>query len=450
MSRVIVVDIPGWVERFDDPADAIRLFEPVIQAIENTVPLVRVLQPGRVAMTARGPVRFYGGEQGATEALRAVHPESRVGLADGLFTAVTAADLADPIWVVPEGRSAEFLAPLAVERLADPDLVDLLRRLGIETLGRFAELDRIAVRDRFGVAGEYLHRSASGDDDSPIRPRDIPVDYARQIDCEPPVSRADELAFTVRQTADEFVDTLALGRLVCTSVWVSLTNERGETRERCWAHPRSFTAADLVDRVRWQLDSLARLTTDTSTEGFAGDGIVRVRFAPDHLAPIARYERGLWGAPANDRIHSVLSRVQSILGHEGVQSLTVGGGRTLAAREVFAAWGDRPVIERPETDPWPGALTALHPTTVFLEQPVVTLRGVDAIAPAEVLTDLPRTLEFEGRVRTIAEWSGPWPLWERWWEGGALRFRLQLVDDRGVAWVLLSEGDAWHVEARYD
>ncbi len=450
MTRVIVVDVPGWGERFDDPAEAMRVFEPVIQAIENTVPLVRVLRPGRVAMTARGPVRFYGGEEGAVTALRAVHPDSRVGLADGLFTAVIAADLADPVRVVPEGASPRFLAPLAVERLGDPELVDLLRRLGIDTLGRFAELDRVAVRDRFGVTGEFLHRSASGDDDSPIRPRDIPVDYARQLDCEPPVSRADELAFTVRQTADEFVDVLARDRLVCTSVWVSLTNERGETRERCWAHPRSFTPGDLVDRVRWQLDSIARLTTDTSTEGFAGDGIVRVRFTPDHLAPIARYEKGLWGAPANDRIHSVLSRVQSILGHDGVQSLTVGGGRTLAAREVFAAWGDRPVVDRVEIEPWPGALTAIHPTTVFREMPVVVVRGAEPVAPAEVLADIPRSIEFEGRMRRIVEWSGPWPLWERWWEGGSLRFRLQLVDDHGVAWVLLSEGDEWHVEARYD
>lgn len=450
MSRVIVVDIPRWVDRFDDLASAVRLFEPVIQSIENTVPLVRVLQPGRVAMAARGPARFYGGEEGATTALRAVHSDARVGVADGLFTAVTAALLADPVRVVFEGKSAEFLAPLAIERLGDPDLADLLRRLGIDTLGRFAALDRVAVRDRFGVAGEFLHRSASGADDSPVRPRDVPVDYARQIDLEPPVTRADELAFTVRQTADDFVDTLARDRLVCTSVWVSFTDERGETRERCWAHPRSFSPADLVDRVRWQLDGATRLATDTSTEGFAGDGIVRVRFAPDHLAPIARYERGLWGAPANDRIHSVLSRVQSILGHEGVLSLTVGGGRTLVEREVFAAWGDKPIVDRAETEPWSGALTALLPTTVYREQPTVVVRGTDLVAPAEVLTDIPRTLEFEGRTRRVVEWSGPWPLWERWWEGGEPRYRLQIADDRGTAWVLLSDGGDWRIEARYD
>jgi hypothetical protein len=31
-----------------------------------------------------------------------------------------------------------------------------------------------------------------------------------------------------------------------------------------------------------------------------------------------------------------------------------------------------------------------------------------------------------------------------------LRYRLQVIDDRGGAWVLLSDGDTWTIEARYD
>ena len=450
MTRVLVVDIPGWSDRFDDEATAVRHFDPVIVSVENTVPLVRVLRPGRIAMGARGPARYYRGEDMAAAALRAVHPDARIGIADGLFTAVTAATRANPVCIVPAGSSAEFLAPLSVDRVGDADLVGLLRRLGITTLGAFAALDAGAVRDRFGVAGELLHRSAAGHDDSPVIPRDVPVDYARVVDCEPAIVRADELAFTIRAVADEFIDTLARARFVCTAVWVTLSTERGDEHERCWAHPRSFTAADVVDRVRWQLDSIARFTTDTSTEGFAGDGIVRVRIAPDQLAHISRYEPALWGEPAGDRIHSVLSRVQSILGHEGVLTATVTGGRTLADREVLSPWGDKPVIERRATEPWPGHLAALLPTTVYLDRPVVVLRGRDVIAPAEVFAEPPGVLEFEGRTRDIVEWSGPWPIAERWWSGGVLRYRLQVIDSRGAAWVLLSDGDDWHIEARYD
>ena len=147
MTRVLVVDIPGWSDRFDDEAAAVRHFDPVIVSVENTVPLVRVLQPGRIAMGARGPARYYRGEDLAAEALRAVHPDARIGIADGLFTAVTAATRANPVCIVPVDRSDEFLAPLSVDRVGDADLVDLLRRLGITTLGAFAALDPVAVRD---------------------------------------------------------------------------------------------------------------------------------------------------------------------------------------------------------------------------------------------------------------------------------------------------------------
>ena len=123
VTRVLVVDIPGWSDRFEDEAAAVRHFDPVIVSVENTVPLVRVLRPGRIAMGARGPARYYRSEELAAEALRAVHPDTRIGIADGLFTAVSAATRANPVCIVPAGCSPEFLAPLSVDRVVDADLV---------------------------------------------------------------------------------------------------------------------------------------------------------------------------------------------------------------------------------------------------------------------------------------------------------------------------------------
>ncbi len=450
MTRVLVLDIPGWGDRFDTDTESHRHFESVIRAVENTVPLVRVLDAGRIAMGARGPARYYRGEAGAADALRRVHPDARIGVADGLFTAVLAARSARPVHIVPAGDSPAFLAPLSVAHLGEPDIVDLLRRLGITTLGGFADLDDTAVRDRFGFAGERLHRFARGLDDSAIIPRDIPTDYATESVFEPAIGRADELAFAMRAAADAFIDRIARDRLACTAVWVTLTTERGEKFERCWAHPTVFGGGDIVDRIRWQLDSVARLTPDTGTDGFAGDGIVSVRLTPDQLAAQGRFERGIWGAPSSDRIHSVLSRVQSILGHEGVLTATIGGGRTLVEREIFSPWGDKPVVTHDAAKPWPGRLPERVPTTVYRDGAVITVGATEPIAPAETMNESPRWLELDGRRREVAAWSGPWPVAERWWTGGTTRYRLQVVDTTGTAWVLLSAGPDWTVEARYD
>ncbi|MEY4396381.1 MAG: hypothetical protein RLZZ40_137, partial [Actinomycetota bacterium] len=150
MTRVLVLNIPGWNDQFDSDAESHRQFDPVIRAIENTVPLVRVLAAGRVAMTARGPARYYRSEQGAADALRRVHPNARIGIADGLFTAILAARAANPVAIVPAGDSPAFLSPLSVSHLGEPEIVDLLLRLGVSTLGAFAALDDVSVRDRFG------------------------------------------------------------------------------------------------------------------------------------------------------------------------------------------------------------------------------------------------------------------------------------------------------------
>jgi hypothetical protein len=74
MTRVLVLDIPGWLDSFDTEAEAHRQFDDVIRRVEDTVPLVRVMRAGRIAMNARGPARYYGSEAAAAAALRAAHP----------------------------------------------------------------------------------------------------------------------------------------------------------------------------------------------------------------------------------------------------------------------------------------------------------------------------------------------------------------------------------------
>jgi protein ImuB len=61
------------------------------------------------------------------------------------------------------------------------------------------------------------------------------------------------------------------------------------------------------------------------------------------------------------------------------------------------------------------------------------------------------TLSGEQR-RRIAAWSGPWTLDQRWWDTKTARtvHRFHVVDDDGIAWLLLLDGDIWRLEARYD
>ena len=338
-----------------DPALDARSFEPVLEAVEAMMPGVQVLRPGIGALRAQGPARYYGSEGEAAERLLAELdelgiPDVRIGIADGPFAAEQAARSSGPtrIRIVPPGGSGAFLAPLPVAILGLPELGVLLRRLGLPTLGAFAALPELEVRSRFGPEGATAHRLAAGLDGRRVVPRIAPDELDVVVDFEPPLDRIDQVTFAFRSAADRFLDRLLGQGLVCTAIRVEVTAERGETSERDWLHPRSFTPAEIVDRVRWQLQG-----SGTADSGLRSP-LVRLRVLPVSVDAAAGHEEGLWGTAPDERIHHGLSRVQSMLGHDGVLTVAVGGGRLLADRQVFVPWGDRAILPRPADRPWPG------------------------------------------------------------------------------------------------
>ena len=72
--------------------------------------------------------------------------------------------------VVPPGQEAEFLAPLPVGKLPGAGKVTRARleRWNVRTIGDLARVPVHELRREFGKSGEYLHRAALGQDDSPI------------------------------------------------------------------------------------------------------------------------------------------------------------------------------------------------------------------------------------------------------------------------------------------
>lgn len=447
-----------------DPVLDHRAFEPVIAAVEQIVPGVQLSRPGTCVMRARGPSRYYGGEQQAAEALldtlAGLGVRAQVGIADGPFAAGQAAKLrssspADAIRIVPAGRSPEFLAPFPVELLDRPDLATLLRRLGIATLGNFAALEPMQVRDRFGPDGVLAHRLASGFDPSDVDARVPPADHSSVLEFEPALDRVDQIAFAFRTAAEEFVARLQSSSLVATAIRIEVSTESGESRSRTWLHPRWFTAGDVLDRVRWQVQGAGL------AESGLNSAISKLRVEPESVDPAGSHEAGLYGGATDEHIHSGLSRVQSMVGHTGVLTARISGGRQPSSRRVLVPWGDLPPggeasVRASRELPWPGRLPGPPPATVFPERQRV---AVAAAGGREVvvddrgeLSDVPVQFTPPGRKPgPVAAWAGPWPVTERWWESGGTRLnRFQFVDDAGGAWLLVLDDSGWWAEARYD
>lgn len=471
---------PNLITLPHDPEVDTRRFAPLLTSIEHWVPGVEPIRPGLVAVRARGPARYYGGEISAAIALHELisglgFPETRVAIADGRFAAEQAtrasssdAEVTAPspdTRIVPTDSTARFLAPLPVSRAADAELARTLQSLGIDTLGALAALPEPSVRERFGPAGIRAHRLASGLAEThidEIRPRTPPEDFSVHIELEPPAAGADHLAFACSALTDRFDERLRTAGLVCTEVRIELTDDTGIRHERHWAHPRHFTGADLIGRLRWQSEALPQHERSS--------GIARVQITPVHTDRASAHEPGLWNTGPHERVHHHLSRAQGLLGHEGVGTATLTGGRLLTERWRYVPWSTplsasqkqnrhSSAAQLPRSGPWPGNLVGPLPTVVFAEPLPVALHdanntpvGIDddlLTSPPTRFLIAPNSEVPQAIDTAVSAWSRPWPLRERWWRGHATRFRLQVLLADGDAWLLLGQDGTWTAEGRY-
>ena len=325
----------------DTDRDA-RLFEPVVAAVEELAPGVEVVRPGLLALPVQGPEGYFGGELAAAERLvdqvaARTGVECQAGVADGLFAAVLAARRG---LAVEAGAAPAFLAPLGVEELdREPDvdrseLVGLLRRLGLRSLGAFGALAPGDVASRFGADAVLAHRLARGLDPRPPVRRCPPAELAVELELDPPVDRVDTAAFAARGLAERLHAILAAHGLSCTRLGVGARTVAGEEPYRVWRCAEPLTPSGTVDRVRWQLDSwLVR----------GGSGAVcRLRLVPEETVAAGALQLGLWGevGEADERAGRALVRVQAMLGPDAVVTAVLGGGRDPAERVRLVPWGD--------------------------------------------------------------------------------------------------------------
>jgi protein ImuB len=466
-----------------------RAFEPVVAAVTAFSPRVEIVRPGVVALATRGPSRYFGGDAALAgkiaTAVRAVLARSaahdqredrcRVGIADGLFPALLAASRQV---VVPPGGSPAFLAPFPATMLDRTDLTDLLRRLGITTLGALAALDERDVLDRFGTEGLRAQRLARGLDERPLVTRPPSVELSAREAFDPPAERIDVVAFTARGTAERLQQLLQSHGLVCVQLAVEAQTAHDEHLTRRWRHiDGAFSPAAMVDRVRWQLEGwwngdrsgAGRGTTELRPS--AGLAVLRLR--ADECAVAGEVQPDLWDASTtvDAQVQRTLGRVQGLLGQDSVRTAVVGGGRSPDEQIRLVPWGDPREPAKPglpgtvtvrvptgvELPPWPGRLPAPPPAVVHSQPVAAAVRDslgeqVDVTERYVVTSEPARVSIAAGPWLDVIGWAGPWPVDERWWDPqqSRRRMRFQVALSDGSGHLLTLEDGRWWIEATYD
>jgi len=461
-----------------DPEGEARLFVAATQALDTAVARFTVLGPGAVSIPVDSLQHVHAHEAAAVEHLLAALTESTgweflPGIADTAFAALLAARTSTR---VEAGRTPGFLAAQPIQALetaalldetldqqALTDLVSVLSRLGIRTLGDLALLDPADVGTRFGRLGMRARELARGLGDRGLRDHTRAADLSVEAPLDPPTPRTDVLAFRARSAAAELFTEVRRRSLACTQVTIRLTAASGDQHERTW-RLEDMDDNRVADRVRWQAEGWLSAPPQASqvaqtpqiaqaSDDLGGDeGIALLTLTAAELAAPLDTQRSLLDGSSGDVSHS-LERVQGLFGPDSVLVPGLQGGRDPGETNLWTAWQQTPRAARDPEAPWPGAIPAPHPVRV-LDTPVELLdaSGGSIVARPSGLDRPPALLRIPGSgAHRIVDHSSTWPIDTGWWDPTVrqYRVRLQVLTDDGTAFLVCKEEGRWRLLGEY-
>lgn len=466
-TRVAVVAL----SRGDD-----RELHRLAQALDSVTPMIEIVDDRALLLPMRGPTRYFGGEQAVVERIVAVAEsvgacDVRVGVGSSRLAARVAADHAGVdhgnVRIVPARRHHDFLAALPVSVLqnhahVDPDVVSLLLRLGLGTLGAVAGVERSMLADRFGPAGDDVHVLATGDDLHAVCVEPLPTQCFVESHHDTALDDAATVVLAASRLADEMANQLVPRGLVACRVIAVFTTEHDESCSRVWYHPHGFSAPMLTERLRWQVE---KWLDDGLTAGVA-------HMSVDVQAAEARRatQLGLWGehGEADHAAWAAVARLVALAG-DAVRVPEWRGGRDPMSQFALVPAGRveirDPAASRLRVTPgevhpraWTGQLAGIVPTVPVDPHRVVDVVDDDGrrvvVTGRHMFSSQPGFVVDGVRRHRVVACFGPWPVEERWWDATRRRrvARMQClvdVDDRQAAWLLVSENRSWWLVGVY-
>ena len=274
--------------------------------------------------------------------------------------------------------------------LGRPELADLLVRLGIRTLGQFAELPERDVLARFGVDGAGCHRVARGIEGGAARlPSRPPTGWAGQA------GRAGPKRKTVKKRP----------------------GPNGQAGDGPAGRQPEFWGGEAGAAAR------------------AGRALARVQELVGPEAVVSGRLQGGRGPGAR-------ARLVPWSGRRADGSEESGGGRRRGA-------GTLPDPPWPGQVPPPAPVIVLARP---LAAQLVDAEGHNVgVSGGGMVSAVPARLSVDGGPWTaVTGWAGPWPADERWWSAPRRQARMQVVSEDGTAHLLTRERGGWWLEGTYD
>lgn len=472
-----------------------KTFSRVVEVVRDMVPNVSIVRPGRLECDAKGPSRYFGGEENAAQELRSRVASLGVedifiGVADTRFASYVAARLApyltskENLFIVESGKeeTQNFLSPQPLSLLDAPSIVSLLERVGLSTLGDVATMSSGDMLARFGYEGERVYNLVSAYEDE--HDERLVSKYEQKLSeeyiCDDPLITSSQAGFVAKGLAHKLSSRLDDLALSCGELEIETHLSNGQTVTRSWRVETSAIETLIASRVLLQCEEWLLKQGRENLEVSYADahiysesfprGITRIVVIASQVIPAHKKQVSLFGLdPSRDEdALRVIERIKSLVGDENVVELNPVGGRMPGEVVEFCEYSktfddlinsglkSSLFSQADESDLsctlfWPGAIVGRSPMVDV--NPPVSARLLDAnndpvcVHATGLLKSEPKFFECSAvkpSRQDVKDFAGPWPLEDAWWDEKKKRrlVRFQIVCESGAYLVTTNSKNA--------
>ena len=330
------------------------------------------------------------------------------------------------------------------------EILAVLHKWGIHTLGQLAALDKKELAARLGPKGIGMWERANGKSQRLLKFVRPPESFEESFEFENEIETAEPLLFILRRFLEQLAVRLSTIYLVAKELTLRITFANKQCYERVFKIPQATNDVDLLFRM-----------LQTHLENFRSQHpIVAVALSAQPIRPVSQQFRLFETALRNPhQLSETLARLIALLGSERVGTPVIEEThRPDAFRMELFAWAVASAVpsgQFRQSGSDPVALRTAHPTAALRRfRPAVS---TSVLLDEDTLAHV-RSAEISGK---ISDQRGPYFLSGNWWdEKSWVRAEWDLQLENGEL-VRVNESDppsqsygvagrTWNVDGIYD
>src|SRR5438046_7614955 len=331
-------------------------------------------------------------------------------------------------------RSPGLNSPAAKNREAEiQQILEILHKWGIHTLGQLAALDKEQLGARLGLEAIRMWEHAKGQSDRLLKLVQPPEWFAESFEFENEIETAEPLFFMLRRFLEQLAVRLSRIYFVAKELTLRITFMNKQHYERCFKIPQPTNDVDLLFRM-----------LQTHLENFTSEHpIVAVALTAQPTRP-ASQQFGLFETALRNpqQLYETLARLSALLGSGRVGTpIKEETHRPDAFRMEPFGWRQNDEIRMSNDEENPTGESRYR----------IALRRFRPAVSASIFTSKDRHLQSDKVAGKVVDQAGPFLFSGNWWdEKSWARAEWDMQLENGDLIRAHEDSGAWKVDGIYD